>query len=94
MGTSAATAGAAGPSRDYGQDGAADRLSWSTLLHGRNDHTTLQDLTNALVCLCMNDVSLVSSVALTTAVNSCRTVALSILSLPLFAIKKLYPLFF
>ena len=30
MGTAAAIAGAAGPSRDYGQDGAADGLSRST----------------------------------------------------------------
>ncbi len=30
MGTTTATAGAAGPSRDFGQDEAADGLSWST----------------------------------------------------------------
>ncbi len=39
MGTDAASAGAAGPSRDYGPDGAADGLSWSTQLHA-DDTTT------------------------------------------------------
>jgi hypothetical protein len=38
MGTAAASAGAAGPSRDYGLDGAADGLSRSTPRHA--DDTT------------------------------------------------------
>ena len=41
----------------------------------------------------MNYVSLISSVALTTALNSCRTVALSMLSLVIFAIEYLSPPF-
>ena len=45
MGTAADTAGAAGPSRDYGQDGAADGpgLSCSTLQHAE-DTTTLIEI--------------------------------------------------
>ncbi len=38
MGTADATAGTAGPSRDYGSDGGVDGLSWSTPLHA--DDTT------------------------------------------------------
>ncbi len=40
MGTTAAFARAAGPFRDYGQDGAADALSLSTPRHA-DDLTTL-----------------------------------------------------
>ncbi len=41
MGTTAASAGAAGPSGDYGPDGAADRLCRSTQQHA-DDTTTRQ----------------------------------------------------
>jgi hypothetical protein len=39
MGTAATSAGAAGPSRDYGQDGAADGLSRNAPLHAYDTTT-------------------------------------------------------